>query len=267
MVEQDKHIVMLSSGLCSLEEADRTKEKYGVENMVNVFADVKGSSTNPHDGEDEDNYRFLEEAVAYIGAPLIRVKHGLSVWEHFFKERMMGSSRSPLCSVDLKRDILDKWQQENCDPNHTILHFGLGWDEPHRVDAIREAKAPWRVECLSCEPPYLTKPQLIEKYKAKGICPPRLYKMGFPHANCGGFCVKAGQAQFALLLRTMPERYAYHEQKEREFRAMVGKDVSILRDRRGGKTKTLTLQQLRERLDANLTIDFQEWGGCGCVIG
>lgn len=91
--------------------------------------------------------------------------------------------------------------------------------------------------------------------------------MGFPHNNCGGFCVKQGQAAFVNLLKTMPERYAYHEQKEADFREDTGKDVAILRDRRGGETKPLTLQQLREDYEAQpeqLTLD--DWGGCGCMI-
>ncbi len=29
-----------------------------------------------------------------------------------------------------------------------------------------------------------------------GIEPPRLYKMGFKHNNCGGACVKAGISQW-----------------------------------------------------------------------
>ena len=102
----------------------------------------------------------------------------------------------------------------------------------------------------------------------QGIRPPRLYDMGFPHNNCGGFCVKQGHAAFANLYREMPERYAYHEAKEQEFRDMVGKDVSILRDREGGTTKPFTLGQLRERIDAGGTqlALADDWGGCGCMV-
>ena len=90
--------------------------------------------------------------------------------------------------------------------------------------------------------------------------------MGFEHNNCGGFCVKAGQAQFERLLKMMPERYAYHEAKEQELREYLDKDVAIMRDRSGGKSRPLTMREFRERLEADPTLfDPSEWGSCSCV--
>lgn len=85
--------------------------------------------------------------------------------------------------------------------------------------------------------------------------------------NCGGFCCKAGQAQFAHLLKIMPERYRHHEEKEQELRSHLQKDVAILRDRTGGTTRPLTLKALRERIEAKQAYDKTEWGGCGCFAG
>ena len=87
----------------------------------------------------------------------------------------------------------------------------------------------------------------------------------------GGACVKAGQAQWALLLRTFPERYAEWEREEQAFREVSGKPVSVLREVRNRITRPLTLQTLRERIEAQGTFedveayDSREWGGCGCV--
>jgi len=101
--------------------------------------------------------------------------------------------------------------------------------------------------------------------KREGIAPPRLYAMGFAHNNCGGFCVKAGQGHFATLLRELPERYAEHEANEERIRVFLGKDVSMLTDRRGdGVKKPLTLRALRERIQSGAQIDAFEIGGCGC---
>lgn len=86
--------------------------------------------------------------------------------------------------------------------------------------------------------------------------------------NCGGTCVKAGQAQFHLLLKTIPEHYEEWERQELAMREYLGKDVSILRDRRGGTTKSLTLKAFRERLEKDGTdYDKTAWGGCGCAVG
>lgn len=266
MVENAKHVVMFSGGVCSWAAAKRVVDRHGKDGVVLLFADVKGDSVNPHDGEDEDTYRFMRQASENVGAPMVRIAHGHSVWEHFFARRMMGNSRMPICSIELKREMLDRWQNEHCDPATTTLYFGIDWTEEHRCEPLRKMRAPFRVEFPMCEAPFLTKHQMLDTLKKEGICPPRLYGLGFPHNNCGGFCVKAGQAHFAHLLRTNPERFAYHEAKEQEFIRMIGKDVSIMKDRRGGTTKTLTLKQLRERIEGQQEFDMYEWGGCGCAV-
>ncbi len=125
-----------------------------------------------------------------------------------------------------------------------------------------------------CEEPLIDKPDMLKALEAEGIAVPRLYSMGFPHNNCGGFCIKAGQAHFKLLLEKMPERYLYHEGKEEELRQYLKAnpretgtwDVSILRDRSGGETKTLTLRELRRRVEGGKEIDCDDWGGCGCFM-
>ena len=90
--------------------------------------------------------------------------------------------------------------------------------------------------------------------------------MGFPHNNCDGVCVKAGQAHFAHLLKMLPEEFAYHEAEEQALIARIGKDFSVLNDRRGdGKKKTLTLESLREGIEAGESFDRNDWGGCGCA--
>lgn len=98
--------------------------------------------------------------------------------------------------------------------------------------------------------------------------PPALYDAGFSHANCGGGCVRGGHAQWALLLRTYPERYAWWENEERISRRMLDKDVTILKDRTGGQTRPITLRAFRERLQATPTLfDHDDWGACGCFMG
>lgn len=261
-----RHIVMFSGGVCSWAAAKRVVAKHGTDGVVLLFADVKGQSTNEHDGEDLDTYRFIQEASKNIGAELVVVSRGRSVWEHFFAKGMMANSRYPICSVELKREILDGWQEQYADPSDCTLYFGIDWTESHRLESVRKMRVGWHCEAPMCEEPWLSKAQMIDWLISEGIKPPRLYAMGFPHNNCGGFCVKAGQAQFAHLLKMMPDRYKYHEDKEQEFRALVGKDVSIMKDRRGGTTKPLTMKTLRERIQGKKSYDLFEWGGCGCAV-
>jgi hypothetical protein len=59
--------------------------------------------------------------------------------------------------------------------------------------------------------------------------------------------VRAGQRQWAHLLRTFPDRYAEAEHAEQQLRGQLG-DVAILRERRGGQSWPLTLAELRGRV-------------------
>jgi hypothetical protein len=216
--------------------------------------------------EDADTYRWRDLAAANVGAPLVVIADGRDPWQVFFDERMLGHARVDPCSKILKRRLIDGWLREHHDPSDTTVYVGVDWTESHRFERLRDLRARegWHYEAPLCEPPYLSKADVRRWAAAEGLPPQRLYQLGFPHANCGGFCIKAGQAHFRHLLKVMPERYAYHERREQEFREFLGKDVAILRDRRGGESRPLTLRALRERVEAGGQCDLWEWGGCGC---
>lgn len=83
--------------------------------------------------------------------------------------------------------------------------------------------------------------------------------------NCGGGCVKAGQAHWAHLWRMRPETYARWEREEAEFIAWYGKKITILKDRAGGgPRRPITLAAFRQRLERGEAYDTDDWGGCGC---
>jgi hypothetical protein len=235
--------------------------------MVLLFADVKGVEQSEHAGEDEDNYRFLHEAAAGIGAELVVVNEGRDIWTVYHDEHMLGNSRVAPCSKRLKQIPARKWVEDNCDPSATTLYVGLDWTEIHRLEPQRRGWDPYRVEAPMTDKPYMVRAEVIAWMRREGIEPPRLYDLGFQHANCGGFCCRMGHAQAAHLLRVFPDRYAYHEAKEAQFREEFGRDVAFLRDRRGGDVDPLTLTELRERIEASAQyVDEFDWGGCGCFM-
>lgn len=251
-----RHVVMFSGGAGSWMAARRVAEAHGTADLHLLFADTLI--------EDEDLYRFVEQAAADVGGTFHRLAEGRDPWTVFRDERFLGNTRADPCSKILKRQFLRAHIERHFDPADTVVYIGIDWTEEHRFVAARKHWTPWPVEAPLCEAPYLSKGDILQALKARGIEPPRLYKMGFPHNNCGGFCIKAGQAHFRLLLKSMPERYAHHERKEQELRAYLGKDVAILRDRTGGKVRPMTLKEFRERVEGNGQIDEFEWGGCAC---
>jgi hypothetical protein len=250
---------MFSGGVGSWAAAKRVAQAHGTADMTLLFANAKM--------EDEDLHRYLLDCAANIGAPLMCIADGRTPWQLFRDEGFIGNTRVDLCSRVLKRELLDRWRNLNCTPEDTICYVGIDWSESHRITRLQARALPWKCEAPMCDPPYMTKEQMLEWQASEGIKKSRLYELGFPHNNCGGFCVKAGQGQFIKLLETMPERFAYHEQQEQDLREHLGKDVAILRDRRGGTTKPMTLTQLRERYEAkDDQLDLFEFGGCGCAI-
>lgn len=260
MGEITRRVLNFGGGLCSWGAGRRLVDRYGPESVTLLFAD-----TNM---ECADMARFLGDCSKDLGVPLTVIgdKKGRTPWDVFFDVRFLGNSRVDPCSRILKRELLDKWHADNCDPSSTVIYVGLAWDEMHRVERFVRRIAPWKVEAPLCEPPYLSKNDIAALAFKRGIAPPKLHTEGFPHNNCGGFCIKAGQAQFALLLKTRPETFAFHEKKEKEFREFIGKDVSVLRDRRGGRSRPLTMESFRKRIEAGKAFDEYEWGGCGCAI-
>jgi len=249
------HIVMFSGGAGSWAAGKKAKERaLPGERVVLLFSDTLM--------EDEDLYRFLPEASANIGAELVVVTEGRDPWQVFHDVKFLGNTMADPCSRILKRQFLRTWLDENCAPDNTIVYLGIDWTEEHRFSKSQRYWAPWVTCAPLCEEP-MDKGQVLEWLAAEGIRQPRLYDMGFAHNNCGGFCIKAGQAQFRRLLHAMPERYAYHEEQEQKLRAHLGKDVAILRDRRGGVTKPFTLRDFR--LQVQETDEFDDdWGGCAC---
>lgn len=253
-----KHVVFYSGGLASFLAAHRVIDRYGADDVVLLFTDTGV--------EDDDLYRFLEESSAALGVPVTRLADGRTIWQVFADEKFLGNNRVPLCSRILKNEIAARWVGEHFDPAETVLHFGIDWTEEHRLPRVARQWAGW-----ACDSPLLWEP-VTEKDAARAILAaldvriPRLYRLGSTHNNCGGLCVRAGQGAFAWAYRAIPEVYAEWERQEAALREQLG-DVAILRDRRGGDTKPLTLAVLRKRIEETpYQIDMFDVGGCGCFI-
>lgn len=252
-----EHIVFFSGGVASFCAARRVVGRYGADRTRLLFTDTKI--------EDEDLYRFLREGAGALGAELVEIADGRTPWEVFRDVRMMGNTRVDPCSRVLKRELARAWvTQQYPNPASVELHVGLDWSEGHRLAAIEGNWEPYRVTAPMMEKPLDTRVEMFRQVEALGIEVPRLYKLGASHNNCGGFCIKAGQGQFAWLLRNFPERYGEHEDEEIAFREWIGKDVTILRDRTGGENKRLTLRRHRENIESGGTPDMFDIGGCGC---
>jgi hypothetical protein len=261
------HVVMFSGGIGSWAAAKRVADQHGTNNLTLLFSDVRGNTNTDHVGEDEDTYRFIEEAAENVGGQLVTVSDGRDIWQVFADKRFLGNSRLASCSHELKQKPARAWLEANCDPADTVVYVGIDWTETHRLPSIERNYLPWVAKAPLCEAPYLDKPQMIAWAEECGITPPRLYSLGFSHNNCGGGCVRAGQAQFKRLHDVMPDRFAVWEANEQKMRDLLDKDVTILKESVKGQTRNLTLRTLRERVESSPTMfDQFDEGGCGCFV-
>jgi 3'-phosphoadenosine 5'-phosphosulfate sulfotransferase (PAPS reductase)/FAD synthetase len=249
---------MLSGGRGSWAACKRYRLVFPDHRMTLLFCDTKE--------EDEDTYRFRDLAAANIGAELVTVADGRGIWELFRAEGIIGNTRADVCSRILKRDLGDAWLSANCDPAETVVVLGFGSDEGERVTGAsqRYAANGWQIEAPLCWSPLLSAGDVQRWAEAEGLPENRLYKLGFAHSNCGGLCVKAGHAHFRHALKVIPDVYERWEREEEATRQALGKEVAILRDRRGGVTRPMTLRTFRERVEAGGECDLFDWGGCGC---
>lgn len=249
-----KHIVSYSGGLGSFMAAYLTIQEYGTSDVVLIFTDTRT--------EDEDLYRFLNESAEYLQLPVEVISDGRDIWEVFEDVSYMGNSRVDPCSRILKREPARKWMKEHYSEKEAILYLGIGWDEMHRMDAISKNWQPYSVKAPLVDTP-IHRDAIFDVLRQANIKPPKLYALGFLHNNCGGFCIKTGQAQFLRLLKTMPDRYAIHEDRQEKLFRKIGQHgfISVTRQ---GKTDYLSLKDFRCFVKDGATIDMFDIGGCGC---
>lgn len=238
------HIAMFSGGASSAYVAYYIVQKYGKENCVLFFTDTLW--------EDIDNYRFMEEVAEYIGLDITYRIDGRTPEEVFFDVKFLGNSRMAKCSEELKvRQTLIYLEElrdvHNLEP---ILYFGIGPHEQHRAVNLQNFYEHNPIE------PITTRFPMIETFKedldAKKIIRdewkialPRMYGLGFSHANCAGRCVRGGLGHYALLYKVWPEQYMEQEAMEERFRSHFNKDVSILKR----NSKPFTLREYRELIE------------------
>lgn len=279
-------IVSVSGGLGSAMALKRVLEQKGKSHTVAVFADVKGTGASHtfsmpaidallHErfgGESRDTYQFLWRLAYALDIPIEHISGDASIWTVFASVRAMrlftGSVFYCPASELLKRVRIGEWIKQRYAPGTYDLALGMNWDEDHRVQKAvywwRQYLG-WDVEVWSplAEKPYMDDCSMSLAMHDLGVEIPDAYGEGFDHNNCGGGCVHAGQGHFANLYKNRRDVYLYWAYMERQIQRYLGKDVTILKDERGGETTRLSLYEFIPRIEAG---DYRslDIGGCGC---
>jgi len=253
-----KHIISISGGVGSYFTFKRVLEFAPKSDVIAVFCDTLA--------EDGDLYRFLEDIESKLEIEIVRLCVGKTPFECAWEENFLYNSRVASCSKKLKSRPFKQWLKDNYKPDECILYLGIDWTETHRRGAIERNYSPYQVRFPMCEPPYIDKPDMLTALREDGIEIPYMYRLGFSHNNCGGCCVKGGIGHWKLLLEKDRRAFLQWENKEKEIRLKLGRDVSILKR----KGKPFTLRELRRSVEENgVQLSFDELcdvGGCGCFV-
>lgn len=236
------HVVSVSSGVPSSVAAHRVLQRYGHERVQLVFCDTRW--------EDEDNYRFLEDVSRWLKQRVVHLVDGRTPLQVAEDRKIVPNTRFAPCTDALKLRMMRKYVSGLTRLGIRVtLHIGMDSkdEKKGRCEAPRKN---WGKMGVAVEYPLLWSP--VEYYpneviESANIPIPRMYNMGYSHANCGGRCIKQGQGDWRRTLTHFPERYAEVEAWE----ATMNHDPkyaghTIVRRESSGETTMVTLAELRE---------------------
>lgn len=186
--------VWFSSGAASAVAAKKTIERYGQTHTIRIV-------NNPVVEEDPDNIRFLRDVEKWLGIGIefatnkkFERNSAVEVWD---RRRFMSGPHGAPCTLELKKEARRQWEEIN-KPDWNVLGFTADEIKRHKRFILTERPnvLPVLIDAG------ITKDRCFEILFAAGLELPRVYKMGYPNANCLG-CVKATSPTYWNHVRKM----------------------------------------------------------------
>ena len=205
--------VWFSCGAASAVAAKATLDKYGKTHTVRVV-------NNPVAEEDEDNRRFLKDVESGLGVERETAANAnfpswaaVDGWEQ--RRYMEGIGGAP-CTYELKKKARQEWESLN-NPDWHVLGFTA--EEKSRADRFMFTERDNLIPVLIDEG--ITKADCFRILSQEKIELPRIYKLGYPNANCIG-CVKATSPTYWNHVRKMhPEVFEQRCTQSRDIGAKL----------------------------------------------
>ena len=213
-----------SCGAASAVAAHKTIEKYG------DICDIK-IVNNPILEEHEDNQRFLRDCEEWLQVDIEECRSSkyptqscVEVWDRdrhnpksSDKGYMGGVSGAP-CTLELKKKARQEWEAKN---RHDWIVLGFTAEEQHRYDRFKLTERDNILPILIEDG--ITKAECYQILVEAGIQLPRIYKLGYPNANCIG-CVKASSITYWNHVRKVhPDVFKERAKQSREIGAKLVK--------------------------------------------
>lgn len=217
MGNKRKIAVWFSCGAASAVALQLTLKKHREKNDVHAIY-------NPVINEDEDNLRFLHDVEKWLDIKVefaINPKFPSCDINDTFKRKdgtysfMSGPKGAP-CTIKLKKKARQHWEKIN-KPDWHVLGFDM--DEINRASRFKLTER--RNSFFPLIDAKYTKQDCVDVLINNSIKVPRMYKLGYPNANCIG-CVKASNPTYWNKVReTHPEIFDQRAKASRECGARL----------------------------------------------
>lgn len=210
---RDTIIVWFSCGAASAVAAMKTIEQYSATCNVRVV-------NNPVKEEDSDNRRFLKDVENWLGVRIETAKNNkypsCSAAEVWDRRRYMSGNAGAPCTLELKKVARQQFEMDNDVDWHVL---GFTSEEEVRFCRFQQRERlntlPVLIEAG------LSKADCYRVLQEAGIELPRVYRMGYPNANCIG-CVKATSPTYWNHVRKMhPEVFEERAKQSRRIGARL----------------------------------------------
>lgn len=209
----DTIAVWFSCGAASAVAAKKTIELFADKATIRIV-------NNPVAEEDEDNRRFLRDVEQWLGVSIefaLNPRYpNASCVEVWSDRRFMSGTMGAPCTLELKKKARQCWERTN----HADWHvLGFTADEKKRSDNFMLTERPNLLPVLIDQG--ITKADCFRIVQDAGIELPRVYKLGYPNANCLG-CVKATSPTYWNHVRRVhPEVFEARAKQSREIGARL----------------------------------------------
>lgn len=200
---------------------------------------------NPIAEEDSDNRRFLSDVQDLIDQEIEIVKNDkfptascVDVWN---KVAFMSGKDGAPCTKFLKKHARQQWEEQN-NPDWHVLGFTVDEINRHNRFVLTERENVIPVLIQGC----ITKRFCYDKIREWGLELPRMYRMGYPNANCIG-CVKATSPTYWNHVRQVhPDVFQHRAEQSRRIgtKLVRVKNERIFLDELDPKAKGRSMKNL-----------------------
>lgn len=210
----DTIAVWFSCGAASAIAAQETLRRYGDHCTVRII-------NSPVQEEDADNRRFLADVAAWLGVSVElafnpKYPHASAVKTWDKRKAMSFPNGGAPCTVHLKKEARQEWEKHNHADWH-VLGFTSEEVDRHKRFTLTERSnvLPVLIDAG------LSKPECAQRLVEAGIKLPRVYRQGYPNANCIG-CVKATSPTYWNHVRQQhPDVFAERAEQSRRLGARL----------------------------------------------